>query len=73
MTKIRLPFALATPLDEKLMSRVDDLHGTYGILRIEVEPDGGNVIVEYDATRFSPKDVEAALARVGLPLAHRSV
>ena len=29
--------------------------------------------VEYDATRFGPKDVEAALARAGLPLAERSI
>ena len=29
--------------------------------------------VEFDATRFSHNDVESALARAGLPLAHRSV
>ena len=73
MTKIQLPFALAAPLDEKLMNCVEELYGTYGILRIDAGADGHSLIVEYDATRFSPKDVEAALARAGLPLAERSV
>ena len=73
MTKIQLSFALATPLDEEQMKRVGELYGTYGILRMDVDPGGGSLLVEYDATRFSPNDVEAALARAGLPLAHRSV
>jgi len=29
-------------------------------------------VVEYDATRFSPEDVEAVLARAGFPLAKRA-
>ena len=62
MTKIQLPFTLSAPLDEKLLARVADMYGTYGILRIDAEPGGQKLTVEYDATRFSPKDVEAALA-----------
>ena len=73
MTKIQLPFALATPVDEELVKRAGNLYGTYGILRIDVDPGGRSLLVEYDATRFSPKDVEAALARAGMPLAQRSV
>jgi hypothetical protein len=73
MTKIQLSFDLSTPLDEQLMNRIGDVYGTYGILRIRAQPGGQHVTVEYDATRFSPKDVEAALARAGLPLAQRSV
>jgi hypothetical protein len=71
MTKIQLSFALSTPLDETQMNRIADLHGTYGILKIH--PESGSLRVEYDATRFSPRDVEAALARAGLPLADRVV
>jgi hypothetical protein len=73
MTKIQLPFHLSAPLDEKQMSRIADLYGTYGILKISVAPGGQDLIVEFDATRFTPDDVEAALARAGLPLAERSV
>jgi hypothetical protein len=73
MTKIQLSFNLATPLDEQLMNRIADVYGTYGILRIRAEPGGLTLTVEYDATRFTPEDVEAALARAGLPLVERSV
>ena len=71
MTKIQLPFSLWRPLDESEMNRIADLYGTYGILRVII--DGTNLQVEFDATRFSPKDVEAALSRAGLPLTARSI
>jgi copper chaperone CopZ len=73
MTKIQLPFSLSAPLDENQISRIADLYGTYGILRVQVDPDGQSLKVEFDATRFSPKDVEAALSQAGFPLAQRSV
>lgn len=71
MTKIQLPFSLRRPLDDSEMNRIASLYGAYGILRIHVE--GTDLQVEYDATRFSPKDVEAALSRAGLPLTVRSI
>jgi len=73
MTKIQLPFTLSSPLDEELMNRLADVYHNYGILRIQVEPGGQKLTVEYDATRFSPKDVEAKLAQAGIPLAQRSI
>jgi hypothetical protein len=73
MTKVQLPFALSAPLNEQQIGRITDLYGNYGILRVSVDPDGRNLLVEYDATRFSPEDVEAALARSGFPLAKRHV
>ena len=73
MTKIQLPFTLSSPLDEEIMNRLADVYRTYGILRITAKPGGETLTVEYDATRFSPDDVEATLARAGVPLAQRSV
>ena len=73
MTKIQLSFALSTPLDEQLMSRIEDVYGTYGILKIHAEHGSRKLMVEYDATRFSAKDVEATLARAGMPLEQRSI
>ena len=73
MTKIQLPFKLSSPLDEEIMNRLADVYRTYGILRIVATPGGDTVMVEYDATRFSPEDIQAALARAGIPLAVRSV
>jgi len=73
MTKVQLPFALSAPLNENQLGRIADLYGNYGILRVSIGPDGLKLLVEYDATRFNPEDVEAALARAGFPLADRVV
>jgi len=73
MTRIQLSFALSAPLDEQLMNRIRDVYGTYGILKIQAASGGRSLMVEYDATRFNAKDVEAALARAGLPLKQRSI
>jgi len=73
MTKVQLPFALSAPLDEVAISRLAAVHSTYGILRIDAKPGSEKLTVEYDATRFSPQDVERYLASIGLPLAQRSV
>ena len=68
MTRVELPFALTAPLDEAVMNRLDQVHEIYGVLRINVEPGGQKLTVEYDATRLTTKDVEAVLARAGVPL-----
>jgi len=73
MTKVQLSFTLATPLDEQLMNRLAQVYGTYGILKIIAQPGEQKLTVEFDATRFRPTEVEAALARAGLPLAQRSI
>jgi hypothetical protein len=68
MTKVQIPVALSTPLNEGLMSRLTDLYRIYGILGISVEAGREKLKVEYDATRLTPKDVEAALAQAGVPV-----
>ena len=73
MTKVQLPFALSAPLDDMSLNRLAAVYEIYGILRICAQPGEQKLTVEYDATRFSPQDVEAALARAGVPLAQRSV
>lgn len=68
MTKIQLPFALSAPLDDQAMSRIAKVYSIYGILSVKAQPGSEKLTVEFDATRFSAKDVRAALARAGLPL-----
>jgi hypothetical protein len=68
MTKVQLSFTLAAAMDEATLNRLAEAHEIYGILRITVEPGGEKLTVEYDATRLSPKDVEAVLARAGVPV-----
>jgi hypothetical protein len=72
MTKVQLPFSLAAPLDEATINRLANVYEIYGILRIKAEPGGQKLTVEYDATRLTPQDVEAVLARAGVPLVRPS-
>jgi hypothetical protein len=69
MTKVELTYPLTKPLDEHLLRRLGDVHAIYGIHRIEVDPDLKSLRVGYDASRLTPKDVEGALRRAGIPLA----
>ena len=67
MTKVKIRFALARPLDELAMARIADAHAIYGIQHIRIDPALDGLSVEYDATRLKPAEVEAALARAGIP------
>jgi hypothetical protein len=67
MTKIQARFRLVRPLDETLLQRISDAHAYYGIQRIQVAPTLDALMVEYDASRLRPAEVEAALAGAGIP------
>ena len=43
-------------------------HAIYGFQKIQVPPTLDSLLVEYDATRLRPAEVEAALARAGIPV-----
>lgn len=68
MTKVQLQFRLSGALDEAMMQRIADAHGTYGIGRVRVDRSGEYITVDYDATRMNPKEVEAALRGAGIPI-----
>ena len=40
----------------------------YGIHRVRLAPSMDKITVDYDASRLSEKDVEAALHRFGVPI-----
>ena len=67
MTKIQAEFGFERPLDERMMARLAEVPSLYGILRLQLNPALDSVTVEYDATRLEEQDVEAALARAGIP------
>ena len=71
MTKVQLTFKVLRPLDDKMMERISDAHGQYGIERITVAESLDEIHVEYDATRLSPDKVEATLRRAGIPTKSR--
>jgi hypothetical protein len=70
MTKVQIRFRLpeGQTLDENLLSRISDAHALYGIQQIQVSPSLDRILVEYDATRLRPAEVEAALCGAGIPV-----
>ena len=68
MTKIQLEYNLVRPLTDADSGAVADVHSWYGIQRVQLVPSLDKLVVEYDASRLSEKDVESVLVRFGLPI-----
>ena len=66
MTKVQKRFRLQKPLDEAALAGIAAVHARYGIQRINVADALDALMVEYDATRLRPAEVEAALAGAGI-------
>ncbi len=67
MTKVQIHLALQRPLDDEMMARISDANSIYGIEHIKIKPSLKEIVVEYDATRLKPAEVERALAQGGIP------
>jgi hypothetical protein len=68
MTKVQMQFQLQKPLDDSLLQAISNVHSIYGIQRVRLAPSLDQILVEYDASRLRPSEVEAALASAGIPL-----
>jgi allophanate hydrolase subunit 1 len=66
MTKIQIHFRLRQPLSDESLAKLSDTNAIYGIRKIKVAPGLDKLMVEYDATRMRPAEVEAALAGAGI-------
>jgi hypothetical protein len=66
MTKVQIRFRLQKPLDDTLATRIADAHSLYGIHHVKLAPTLDVLTVEYDASRLSAAEVEAALEMEGL-------
>jgi len=71
MTKVQVQYDLIRPLTDLDAKGVSDAHGYYGIQRVHVAPTLDKITVEWDASRLTEQDVEAALVRYGIPLKRR--
>jgi hypothetical protein len=67
MTKVQLHYDLTRPLDDALMARIADAPRLFGLTRVQLAPSLDKLLVEYDASRLSIAQVEAALHGAGLP------
>ncbi|HLH40572.1 MAG TPA: hypothetical protein VKX39_15585 [Bryobacteraceae bacterium] len=68
MTKVTLHYHLLRPLNDDDLTNIANVHSTYGIARVQVAPSLDRITVDYDASRLSKLDVEAVLARHGIPI-----
>jgi allophanate hydrolase subunit 1 len=68
MTKVQIRFRLDKPLDDLSMQRLSDATALYGIQKLKLSPAMDSLMVEYDATRLRPAEVESALAGAGIPV-----
>jgi hypothetical protein len=72
MTKVQLEYDLAQPLTEAQMPRVAAAHALFGMLRVQVVGAGDRLRVDYDASRLTRDQVEAALGGAGLAVTRRA-
>ena len=68
MTKVQIRFRCEKPLDDLLLARLSDISDLYGIQKVKLDPSLDGLMVEYDATRLRPAEVEAALTGAGIPV-----
>jgi len=66
MTKVQIRFRFEKPLDETALSRLSDTTALYGIQKVKLNPSLDGMLVEYDATRLRPAEVEAAFTGYGI-------
>jgi hypothetical protein len=68
MTRVQMHFRLTRPLDDAMMMRLSNESTLYGIQQVKLNPSLDGLMVEYDATRLFPAEVERALAGAGIPV-----
>jgi len=66
MTKVQVTYDLDGPVDEAVLERIDRIHGVYGIQAARLSPALDSLLVQYDATRMKPEDVDRTLHAAGL-------
>jgi allophanate hydrolase subunit 1 len=57
-------FRLQEPLNDATLAKLSDASVIYGIQKVELGT--GTLMVEYDASRMRPAEVESALAQAGV-------
>ena len=55
-----------------MLAHISNASAIYGIQKLKVEPSLDALMVEYDASRLRPAEVEAALAGAGIPVERAS-
>jgi hypothetical protein len=69
MTKVTLHYTLSRKLTDEDCAQIAALHSVFGIARVQPSAGLDKLTVDYDASRMMKTDVEATLARFGVPVA----
>jgi hypothetical protein len=69
MTKVQLTFKLSRILSDEDLKQIARLHAVYGLFSARLAATGDALFVEYDASRFAPKEVRGVLEEHGIPVA----
>lgn len=72
MTKVTLHYDLERKLTEEDFANIAAVHSVYGMVRVQLAPSLDKITVDYDASRLMKDDVEAELARYGIPIVQRA-
>jgi len=71
MTKVQARYALTRPLNDHLLRSISDAPSLFGLTRVRMTSED-SLLVEYDASRLTPAQVDAALRRAGIPAERRA-
>lgn len=68
MTKVQNTYKLSRALVEADAENLKRVHSVYGIYFVRVNPSASELLVEYDASRLTPRDMQATLEQHALPV-----
>jgi hypothetical protein len=68
MTKVQTSYALSRTLDDKDFEGLSRLTSVYGIFSAKVAPSLDKLLIEYDASRLTPGQLQAVIEQRGLPI-----
>ena len=72
MTKVQVTYDLCGAVDDAMLEQINRAHSVYGIEALRLAPALDALIVEFDASRLKPEDLDQTLRSTGLPVRRQS-
>jgi hypothetical protein len=66
LTKVQVRYGLKGALDDAMLENIRTAQAIYGVERVQVLPSLTELMVEYDASRLRPLEIDAALRCRGI-------
>jgi hypothetical protein len=68
MTKVQNTYKLSRALVDADAENLKKIHSVYGVYFARVNPSASELLVEYDASRLTPRDMQVTLEQHALPI-----